>query len=335
MRPNGRAGRLHQTAPLTNPRYPQPRRADESLTDDTPRLCYSAESRKGQLGERHTFACPSCGSRKANFAWKFDRDGIERWFIGTFSSRCPGGAECLRGIADAVGTGAGDLLDNPRPFLEPYAVANRHGQTVSDRSRAALPSIGSVHGWHERLLIVEDPLTYVFGRGLSVATLVRYGLGFDGTHLTLPVYGKSGEIVNLRRRLPQDGARPRGLRGRGSQLYPDVPRRGSILLVAGEFDALIGRQLGLPTVTTTCGATLPLHLGQAFAGRRVAVMYDVGEEIKAAKTVALLTSLKAKAWSVRLAELGLGEGGDLNAYYLDGGTKSLLVDLVRREGRFG
>jgi hypothetical protein len=207
-------------------------------------------------------------------------------------------------------------------------------------------SDAAVAGWCSALFSNGDALSYLLGRGLSEATISTYKLGWNQNEklLTLPVYAAEGELVNVRRRSLASGAKFRGLFGHGSQLYPDVPWRGPILLLAGEFDALIGRQHGLPAVTSTCGSALPDSLAPELAGRRVAVAYDVGEESAAKRTVAKLRSVGSLAWVVRLQLLRwrtpgtarrkyLPIGGDLNDYFLAGGDADALLDLIRREGQ--
>jgi hypothetical protein len=191
-----------------------------------------------------------------------------------------------------------------------------------------------VDGWHSRLMATDEPLGYLCQkRGLRASTLGRYRLGWDGEAFTLPVFGPGGKLVNLRRRRLAPLAKPIGLRGRGSQLYPDVPAGRGVLLLAGEFDALLARQKGLPfAVTTTCGTQLPEHLIRALAGRLVAVAYDVGEEAEAEKTVGKLRAADCQAWVVRL-ELPRS-GDDLTDWFVTyRRTRRDFFELIRRERR--
>src|SRR5919205_934102 len=106
------------------------------------------------------------------------------------------------------------------------------------------PSEATVDGWCSALLARPDALTYLLEtRGLTLETIKRYELGYDSE--------------------------------RNAITFPARDADGALLLVAGEIDALTGRQNDLPTVTTTCGTALPDHLAQRLAGRKVFVMYDV------------------------------------------------------------
>jgi DNA primase len=247
----------------------------------------------------------------------------------------------LRAIAEWVGApSASALKTDPRPWLAQVAEFT----TQREGDPEPLPSTpGDIEGWQSRLLSQDAPeaLEYLTReRGLTVETIAKYHLGWDGDEqtLTLPVYDSAGELVNVRRRRLGPGEPFRGLRGRGSQLYPDLPpddedgvARGA-LLVAGEFDALAARQHGAGyVVTTTCGASLPDHLAAELAGRSVAVAYDVGEDAAAARTVAKLCLFGCASWVVRLELLGLPPGGDLNDYFRNRGTARELANLIRRE----
>jgi hypothetical protein len=288
-----------------------------------------------QVGKRIVFHCSVCGHEAD--ATYIEKYGRREWAIGSRVDRCPGRGECLRAIAEWLrAPSAAAFKTDPRPWLAQVAefTTQREGDAES------LPSTGYIEGWHSRLLATAHPFEYLTcERGLTVETIARYQLGWDGDEhtLTLPVYDSAGELVNVRRRRVGPGEPFRGLRGRGSQLYPDVPP-GGILLAAGEFDVLAARQhgAGCPewsggVVTTTCGASLPDHLAAELAGRSVAVAYDVGEEAAAERTVAKLRSLACESWVVRLELLGLPPGGDLNDFFRDRGTARELAHLIRRE----
>lgn len=282
-------------------------------------------------GERIAFYCSPCG-HDADAVYT-DKYGRPEWLIGSRVDRCPRGGACLRAVAEWLGApSASALKTDPRPYLRSVAsfVVTREGEPES------LPSEGYVSGWHSRLLSTRKPFDYLTReRGLTLETITRYRLGWnsDEQTLTLPVHDAGGELVNLRRRRLGPGEPFRGLRARGSQLYPDLPP-GGVLLVAGELDALSARQGGAGyVVTTTCGAWLPDHLTAELAGRSVAVAYDVGEEAAAERTAAQLHSFRCESWIVRLGLLGLPLGGDLNDYYRGGGTTRDLASLIRRERR--
>lgn len=198
------------------------------------------------------------------------------------------------------------------------------------------PSEGGVAGWQSALLADPVALRYLIEeRRLASGTITDYELGYDRDQdaITFPVRAEGGDLVNLKRRYLDPAANPktRAL-ARPASYYPDVPPSRAVLLVAGEIDALTGRQMGLPAVTTTCGV-LPEHLAPELAGRTVYVMYDVGEELAAERTAHRLRSLGSQAVVVRLALLGLPDKADLNDLYRQGGTRRDVERLIKRERR--
>jgi hypothetical protein len=308
----------------------------------------SAENCSAAVGRdtvrRFTYKCPLCGRGDADATYKPGRDGQWRWFVGCWA--CPS-EEYLPAVAEAVGApGGGELRDDPTRWLGHLA----HNGTRSRRPPAALPTEGDLRRWRRRLRLNRDALDYLRDeRGLNRRTISRYGIGYgsglspwpevDG--FVFPVRDEAGALVNVKRRfwpdVPWSGGRPAKspvLPGRGCQLYPKVPPRGRLLLVEGEFDALLARQHGLPAITTTCGKTLPDELAERLAGRRVVVVYDVGAEADADRTVAKL-GRSARAVALRLPR----ERDDITDWFVTYGRSAnalrALVTTRRRGGRAG
>lgn len=274
--------------------------------------------------------CPACNTDNLCITLKRHRDGDSL----TVLIHCWCGAG-LDEIADATGVSKARLLEWP-PATE-LGPAVKNGRSAGRRSAAAPPSQAQVDGFHSALLSNPKALAYLNEkRGLTVETIDLYELGYDldKNAIVIPVWDENGELGNLRRRFLAPDANPKitGL-ARPAGLYPDVPATGGLLLVAGEFDALIGRQMGLPTVTTTCGTTLPAHLAPRLAGRIVFAMYDVGESHAAKRTTAMLRALGSQAAVVHLALLGLPNKADLNDFFLRGGTAAEIKALCRRVER--
>jgi hypothetical protein len=259
----------------------------------------------------------------------------------TPSCRALGGAY-LRELSEYVGApgGGGMLLDNPLSYL-----GESVAQTATDSEPAELPSKAARDGEVSRLFSTKDAITYLLNeRGLLESTVLRAGIGWDGSAFTFPIKDATGELVNVVRRpwphvsVGRDG-RPRKyitMRGRnrhngGVQLYPDVPATGPLLLCEGLLDALIGRQHDLPAITSTHGVStfldewLPL-----MKGRRVAVMFDIGAEDEMHRRVEKLREAGAQAWPVRLSRL-LSEGKDLTDALTGGHTAEDVLRLIRRE----
>jgi hypothetical protein len=283
-----------------------------------------------QVGE-----CPLCGTP--------DKLTVERragggWWVNCWTAGCRSlGGEWLREVAEVVGApGGGALLSDPLTYLADYLSHSAAG------IESPLPSEGVLDGWQDCLWADDAQMTYLENeRGLTERTICRARLGWlsEQQALTIPVYDRDGELVNvvMRPTNPEPGRKyvvwpGRNQHNGGTQLYPGVPT-GSWLLVGGLFDALIGRQHHLPAITSTNGistfldAWLPL-----VRGRRVVVMPDVGEEGEMHRLVAKLREADAQAWPVRLSQL-LDHGKDLTDYFVQGGTRERLVEFINRERR--
>jgi hypothetical protein len=111
-------------------------------------------------------------------------------------------------------------------------------------------------------------------------------------------------------------------------LYPDVPQGDVWVLCAGEWDALAARQAGLPAVTGLCGCLWLAAWNSYALGKRIGVLYDVGEEEAAAVTTERLKLAGAEAWPVGLPSDKAGY--DVCDFFLEGHTAKELLALVRR-----
>jgi hypothetical protein len=144
----------------------------------------------------------------------------------------------------------------------------------------------------------------------------------------LPIHGRNNDLL--------DGC-PVGWIGE------PVPEDELVLLVAGFFDAFSARQRGLPAISAV-GVNLPDHLIPDLAGKTVAVVYDLGEEAAAERTVEKLTAASLvsavaveDAFVVRLANLRIPGRQriekDLAAYFQAGGSADAVHALIASERR--
>jgi hypothetical protein len=253
-------------------------------------------------------------------------------------------ADCLKGGAYvrelAVLTGApggGAILSDPLRWLAPWL--DEH--TSSGKEDDELPSEASCAGWQSRLL-ADTALDYLEDeRRLTRDTIIEFGIGWDGEAFTFPVRDEQGNIVQLVRKRWPDPWVIRGkrvpymvLKGHGAQLYPrPLPARGWLLL-GGTLDAILGRQHGLPTVTSICGTSFPEKWEPLVRGRKVFVCYDVGEETTMDGRVHQLRAAGAEAWPVRLNRLlRRGRGKDLSDALIGGYTAQDIIRLINSEYR--
>jgi hypothetical protein len=286
------------------------------------------------LGERIEAYCETCRHRfDATYRNKY---GLPEWLIGSHGKRCLRGARCLAAIAEEFGCpSAAELKRDPRPWVDPIV----HRRLNSPEE---LPTVAQVSGWHEGLK--SRPAEYRWlrvERGLSPDTIAGARLGWDPDRraYAIPIYDADGRLVNLVRKRP--GGKPIGLRGRtiangGIQLNPQpVPRRSWLLLCAGLFDALLALQMGLPAITGWGVTTWSPKWDQYFAGRKIAVSFDVGEMAQAINRAKALRAAGAR--QVRVLDLeaaGLGPKEDITDWFVKyGRTADELEGLIRQAWR--
>jgi hypothetical protein len=324
--PKKRAGRPEDGAPHRDETVLlQEVPADPSAPNASSRSCAAlVVSRRKAIG-----TCPVCGGAGKLTVTEKPPGSHPPFWVQCW--RCPGGKAYTDDLRVVVGVAASLILNDPLTHLAPW-LNDVHD---AERTPAPLPTISTVRRWNVEGLS-ERHLTYLREtRGLTDEAISRHLIGHDGHAYTLPIFDGT-RLVNVRRRLDNapPGRKYLGLRGRGSQLYPDVPAKRTLLLVAGEFDALIARQVGLPALSTTCGATLPEHLVPPLANKSVAVAYDVGEESKAEITVVRLRRAGADAWVVPMGERMPHDGDDLTDWFVRCGlTRHDFIHLAARARR--
>jgi hypothetical protein len=134
-------------------------------------------------------------------------------------------------------------------------------------------------------------------RLVSAKVIQRYGLGWNGSEIVLPLR-RNGVVVGCKLRRPssahktinwpglrvEDGAFP---------LYPALGPERSILLCEGELDALAALSAGIPACSVTLGVSrwLP-EWTTALHDRLATVCFDVGAEEVAESRAALLRTAR-------------------------------------------
>jgi hypothetical protein len=245
---------------------------------------------------------------------------------------------CHRCAADGTDIAAEMGVPSRALFDDPLAVLGDRVGADADRfkkwgpsGRERLPSTLSLRSMAEALWAMPEQMNYLRERGLPDATIkaLRLAWGDASNRFLFPVF-EGGELVNLVRHDPDA---PKGRRyiaagGWPSALYPSLLPVKAVVLVAGMFDALIGREHDLPIVSTTCGKVLPDHLVPRFAGvERVAVVYDAGEQDSAEVTAAKLKTAGVESWSVSLP---LPHGDVADFFVKHHRSREELLNLIRK-----
>jgi hypothetical protein len=176
--------------------------------------------------------------------------------------------------------------------MEPPSSAKHTNGAAGTPSPAAPSSVtksklteANVKAWHETgLRNVELQRWFHEHRGFTDETIATYELGWDGTRVTIPVRDTAGHLINVRRYMrnasSEQGKMLSLVAGAGpdvtTRLFPGDELPDEVLLVEGEWDAMICRQNGLRqayTVTIGAGNWNP-NLTPLFRDKTVTIAYD-------------------------------------------------------------
>lgn len=311
------------------------RRTSPAPTTTAERLEVTTEYSGSDTLQAFDFECPLCGGGKgrANISTRTGEWVISCWSCSQSSYLF----ELAEAILPVGQRDAYALKEDPRKYLAPYIRRNVRHAAIPD----PLPSADDIRAWCQMRRNDPDAMRYLLAeRGLNKRVVERARLGYDGRAVTIPIYDvRTRELVNLRRRYwpnpPASGGKYRGLAGRPATVYPFLPD-GPLILVAGEFDALVLLSHGLPGISVTTGAATRWRQEWNWIakGRRMVVMYDADprEQEQARDRAAELRRAGADAWPVRLTEAGLRGGEDVTDFFTKrGGSKAALLSLINRE----
>ena len=173
-------------------------------------------------------------------------------------------------------------------------------------------------------------------RGLSVETIESAGLGWDGKRFILPVYDPATHVlVDLQ--TYRIGSHLYHREGGTARLYSPAgfDRKLPVLICEGAWDVLAAREHGLNAIGVTGGAgTVPVDLS-AMRGCDAVIVFDCDKEGRdgAAK---LAKALLPIARSVRVADLGLPDKGDVRDWFVaHGRSADDLMEVVEEAEPWG
>lgn len=121
--------------------------------------------------------------------------------------------------------------------------------------------------------------------GITDEVIDKYKLGYDDTRITIPVYSRTGKLINVRKYLPPHRrldsgtcAKVIGVRGcNEARFYPYdnlTVDKDTVYIVEGEKDCLVAISQGLNAVTGTGGSNIPQHEEELFRDKIVYLMGD-------------------------------------------------------------
>jgi len=149
----------------------------------------------------------------------------------------------------------------------------------------------TVERFHQNIWKAGALLRELYARGVSDEMIRYYRFGEDGGRVIIPVRGKSGAFINLRKYLPGAPGKDkmRNSRGQGSVRWFPIEQLAyhHIVLTGGECKAIVAaahlNQYDIGAITATCGEkNLPMELLADLKGKVVYVIMDVDKAGKAA-----------------------------------------------------
>lgn len=184
--------------------------------------------------------------------------------------------------------------------------------------------------FHDMLLRSKEVLGILEKRGISLSTIKRFSLGYDGDRLWIPVR-QGRHFINVRKHdihhKQHDGAKVISYKsGYGElRLFPEENLTGGkILLLEGEMDCLLGCELGYNAITVTGGAgSFKKEFIQLFKDKEVAICYDrdkAGQE--GAKSVYSKISRICKTTRIIKLPGEVPAGYDFTDYIRENGKES-------------
>lgn len=295
--------------------------------------------------KKRFFRCPFCGRTRAAAIRRRTPAGDwgEKWWVGC--EQCEDGGEegrqYLHRLADCIGCKPSDLLHRADELLADFLISP-NGRPDSQGRRFPLPLTPQIEHWASRLIgnpAVSKcvPLRYLTeDRDIALNVLVEHKVGLDTRpikpRLTFPMFDVIGRLVAIKYREPKSGKQmlaPKG-RGRFWPLYPWPAHasKQSLVICAGELDALCALSHGLDACSVTLGADYwdPIWT-YAVRQRRVLICFDNNERRQAHRTWQKLATLGVSVRVVDLRKLGLTEPkADLSDFLLDGGDAQAILE---------
>lgn len=151
------------------------------------------------------------------------------------------------------------------------------------------PKQEDIDRWHAQLLAQTKEVEILHSFGFTDEVIEELHLGYDDLRITIPIKGRTGYWVNVRRYLPPHrriaGAKNSkcvNIRNLGSRRYYPYEAfdQQTIFIVEGEKDCIAARSQGYNAVTSTGGSAIPTDELILFQGKDVILMLDqdsVGE----------------------------------------------------------
>ena len=174
-------------------------------------------------------------------------------------------------------------------------------------------------------------------RGWETDTLRRWGIGFDGERITVPIADQRGALQGVLRLRVDAWQKPKVLAAAGSRLglipHPEWVA-GSVVLVEGPSDMLAARSAGLPAIAVPGTHAWRAEWASAFTGRDVTVVMDADRPGREA-AVRIAADLQRHGARAQVVDLdpGRDDGYDLSDWLRAGNDPDLITDRSHARAR--
>jgi hypothetical protein len=231
-------------------------------------------------------------------------------------------------------------LEEDQPAAKVRSLDDKRQEKEGTAPKVPLPTKDELDGFVEVLLASPRALKIMREkRGYTVETIRRFQIGNHKGRFTIPVYDEAGELVNVRKYLPDaqkasDKMLPWAAGYGERRLFlPDALVNGDdILLTEGETDAILARQFGFNAMSHTAGATAWQEAwSHQFEGKHVFVCYDVDKAGRegAEKVANSVSKFAEGAYIVNLPMRD--NGSDITDFFVNqGGTAEAFQELLER-----
>lgn len=279
------------------------------------------------------FNCHGCGAHGGAYdaalaAGRSPREAIDLMIAHSLTDRRPRpapGATASRASATRV----------EAPIHIPSPAADASTRPVA----SSLSCSGEdVRGWAWALRDNPELLARLRAeRGWEPDTLGRWGIGFDGERITVPITNERGAVQGVLRLRVDAWQRPKVLAVAGSRLglipHPELVT-GSVVLVEGPSDMLAARSAGLSALAVPGTHAWRPEWGSAFTGRDVTVVMDADRPGREA-AVRIAADLQRHGARSAIVELdpGRDDGYDLSDWLRAGNNPDLITDFSHARPR--
>ena len=229
-----------------------------------------------------------------------------------FKQDCKKGGGIVEFIVELKSFSRSKAID----FIDENYEINGDFKKKKKKKKEDVPPIDKkeVKNWNTILKKSKKMMSFLLNeRGITAETVEKYLLGWDGSRITIPVFGERGKIRNVRKY--KKGAHNKVIsygKGYGSaRLYPiGNLMYEDIVLCEGELDAILANQMGYKAITVTGGAgTWKRKWSKLFKDKKVKIIFDNDDTGRAgAEKIARLLSKHVS--EVKIVDLPVNKAGE-------------------------